>query len=163
MASVWSVSLDRVHAQAPAAEALLCLCAFLAPDIPRGLPTEQPQVLPADLAAVVGDRLAYNRTLAAIGRYSLATVTADTIGLHRLVQAVIQARLGEAGERAVGRDRGRAARGRPSRTRAGRPAAGRTVRGCCRTCSPPPGTPNDFRSRRRPQAGLPKIMSTRGV
>ena len=97
--AVWSVSLERVHIQAPAAEALLCLCAFLAPDIPRKLPTEQPQVLPADLAAVVGDRLAYNRTLAAIGRYSLATVTADTIGLHRLVQAVIQARLGEAGER----------------------------------------------------------------
>jgi tetratricopeptide (TPR) repeat protein len=99
VASVWSVSLDRVHSHAPAAEALLGLAAFLAPEIPRGLPTEQPQVLPPGLAAVVGDRLAYNRTLAAIGRYSLAAVTADTIGLHRLVQAVIQARLGEAGER----------------------------------------------------------------
>ena len=99
VASVWSVSLDRIHAQAPAAEALLCLGAFLAPEIPRGLPTEQPQVLPAALAVVVRDRLAYNRTLAAIGRYSLATVTADTVGLHRLVQAVIQARLADAGER----------------------------------------------------------------
>lgn len=99
VASVWSVSLDRIHAEAPAAEALLCLGAFLAPEIPRGLPTEQPQVLPAALAAVVSDRLAYNRTLAAIGHYSLATVTADTVGLHRLVQAVIQARPGEPGER----------------------------------------------------------------
>jgi tetratricopeptide (TPR) repeat protein len=98
VATVWSVSLDRVQAQAPAAEALLSLCAFLAPDLPRGLPTEQPQVLPDDLAPAVIDPLAYNRMLAAVGRYSLATVSPTTIALHRLVQAVIQARLGEAGE-----------------------------------------------------------------
>jgi hypothetical protein len=35
VATVWSVSLDRIHTDAPAAEALLCLCAYLAPDIPR--------------------------------------------------------------------------------------------------------------------------------
>jgi Tetratricopeptide repeat len=37
--------------------------------------------------------------LAVLGRYSLATVTPTTIGVHRLVQAVIQARLGEESER----------------------------------------------------------------
>ncbi|MGH3800528.1 MAG: FxSxx-COOH system tetratricopeptide repeat protein [Pseudonocardiaceae bacterium] len=99
VASVWSVSLDRVQAQAPAAEALLSLCAFLAPEIPRGLPTEQPQVLPGDLAEAVIDPLAYNRMLAAVGRYSLATVSPTKIMLHRLVQTVIRVRLGEAGER----------------------------------------------------------------
>ena len=61
---------------------------------------EHPDVLPDDLAAVARDRLTYNRALAAIGRYSLATVSPAVVGLHRLVQAVIQARLGEAGERA---------------------------------------------------------------
>jgi hypothetical protein len=30
VATVWSLSLERVHQQAPAAEALLNLCAFLA-------------------------------------------------------------------------------------------------------------------------------------
>jgi tetratricopeptide (TPR) repeat protein len=99
VATVWSVSLDRAHGEAPAAGALLNLCAFLAPDIPRELPTEQPQLLPDDLAAAVSDRLTYNRTLAAIGRYSLADITPDSIGVHRLVQAVIQARLGGSGER----------------------------------------------------------------
>jgi hypothetical protein len=79
------VSLDRVRAEAPAAEALLILCAFLAPDIPRELPREQPQVLPEELAQAVGDRLGYNRTLAEISRYSLATVTPTTIAVHRLV------------------------------------------------------------------------------
>jgi tetratricopeptide (TPR) repeat protein len=100
VATVWSVSLDRVRAEAPAAEALLALCAFLAPDLPRELPGEQPQALPEELAQTVNDPLAYNRTLAEIGRYSLATVTPITLGVHRLVQAVIQARLGEEGERA---------------------------------------------------------------
>jgi hypothetical protein len=46
------------------------------------------------------DRLAYNRALAVIGRYSLAAVSPAVVGLHRLVQAVIRARLGEAEERA---------------------------------------------------------------
>jgi tetratricopeptide (TPR) repeat protein len=99
VASVWSLSLDRVHLEAPAAEALLCLCAFLAPDIPRDLPREQPQALPEELATAVSDPLVYNRTLAVVGRYSLATVTPTTVSVHRLVQAVIQARLGENGER----------------------------------------------------------------
>ena len=100
VATVWSVSLDRVHAQAPAAEALLSLCAFLAAEVPRDLPAGHPDVLPGDLAAMARDRLAYNRALAAIGRYSLAAVSPAVVGLHRLVQAVIRARLGEAGERA---------------------------------------------------------------
>jgi tetratricopeptide (TPR) repeat protein len=99
VATVWSLSLDRVHQEAPAAEALLSLCAFLAPNIPRELPREQPQVLPEDLAQAVTDPLAYNRMLAVVGRYSLATVTPKTVSMHRLVQAVIQARLGEQGER----------------------------------------------------------------
>jgi tetratricopeptide (TPR) repeat protein len=99
VAAVWSLSLHRVHQEALAAEALLSLCAFLAPDIPRGLPRERPQVLPDELAQVVSDPLAYNRLLAVVGRYSLATVTPTNISMHRLVQAVIQARLGEQGER----------------------------------------------------------------
>jgi len=95
VATVWSLSLERVHQEAPEAEALLRLCAFLAPDeIPRELPREHPQVLPDELAAVVGDVLRYNRLLAAASRFSLAAVTPTSLGLHRLVQAVLQARLG---------------------------------------------------------------------
>lgn len=100
VATVWSLSLERVHRDAPAAEALLRLCAFLASDdIPRELPQEHAEVLPDQLAGVVGDVLAYNRLLAAVGRYSLATVTPTSLGVHRLVQAVLQARLGQDGER----------------------------------------------------------------
>jgi NB-ARC domain len=97
--TVWSLSLERVQQEAPAAEALLNLCAFLAPDIPRGLPRKQPHLLPEELAHADSDPLAYNRILAVVGRYSLATVTPITLSVHRLVQGVIQARLGEDGER----------------------------------------------------------------
>ncbi|MEV4513463.1 FxSxx-COOH system tetratricopeptide repeat protein [Dactylosporangium sp. NPDC049525] len=99
VATVWSVSLDRVSVEAPAAGALLNLLAFLAPEVPRTLPAEQPQALPDPLGTAVGDRLTYNRLVAAIGRYSLATVSGGELRLHRLVQAVIHARLGPAGER----------------------------------------------------------------
>jgi hypothetical protein len=100
VATIWSLSLERVHQQAPAAEALLNLCAYLAPDdIPRELPGEHAEVLPEELAKAVGDSLAYHRLLGAVGRYSLATVTSTGLGVHRLVQAVLQARLGVDGER----------------------------------------------------------------
>jgi tetratricopeptide (TPR) repeat protein len=79
--------------------ALLSLCVFLAPDIPRGLPREQPQLLPEEFAQEVSDPLVYNRMLAVVGRYSLATVTQTSLGVHRLVQVVIQARLGHEEER----------------------------------------------------------------
>lgn len=96
--TVWSLSLDRVRGEEPIAEALLNLFAFLAPDIPRDLPVEAPEALPVELAAIV-DPLVYNRALSAIGRYSLATVTPGTVGVHRLVQEVIRARLDVAAER----------------------------------------------------------------
>jgi tetratricopeptide (TPR) repeat protein len=94
VATVWSLSLERVQEEAPAAEALLQLCAFLAPDnIPRSLPREHAALLPEELGHLARDLLAYNNTLGVLGRYSLATVTPTALGLHRLVQAVIRARL----------------------------------------------------------------------
>jgi tetratricopeptide (TPR) repeat protein len=98
VATVWSLSLEHVREEAPGAEALLELCAFLAPeDIPRNLPGEHPEVLPEELRELAGDPLAYNQTLGVIGDYSLATVTPTALGLHRLVQAVIRARLDDRG------------------------------------------------------------------
>jgi hypothetical protein len=96
VATVWSLSLERVQEEAPAAEALLQLCAFLAPDnVPRSLPREHAALLPEELGQLARDLLAYNNALGVLGRYSLATVSPATLGLHRLVQAVIRARLGD--------------------------------------------------------------------
>jgi tetratricopeptide (TPR) repeat protein len=96
VATIWSVSLERVGTEASGAEALLNLCAFLAPDIPRGLILERAKGLPVELAEVAGDVLRFNDTIKVLGHYSLVTATPTTLGLHRLVQAVIRARLDDA-------------------------------------------------------------------
>jgi tetratricopeptide (TPR) repeat protein len=90
VATTWQVALDRVRATI-AAQELLSLCAFLAPDdIPRALLPERAEVLPEPLRGAVARRLAYNQAISAIGRYSLVTVTAEAISAHRLVQAVVR-------------------------------------------------------------------------
>ena len=93
VASVWTLSLDRVHEQEPVAEQLLTLFAFLAPQVPRDLLASGPGLLPEELGAAVADRLIYNRLLEAVGRYALVTLNPARVGMHRLVQAVVQSRL----------------------------------------------------------------------
>jgi tetratricopeptide (TPR) repeat protein len=91
VATTWALSLEQVRAEAPAAEDLLAVCAFLAPDdIPRALPLEYAEALPEPLQAVVADRLSYDRILGVLGRYSLVTVTEESLVLHPLVQTVIR-------------------------------------------------------------------------
>jgi tetratricopeptide (TPR) repeat protein len=94
VATTWSLSLTRAHAEAPAAADLLALCAFLAPDdLPRGLPTDHALVFPESLQLATTDRLAYDRLLGALGRYSLVVASHDSLTVHRLVQAWVRARL----------------------------------------------------------------------
>jgi tetratricopeptide (TPR) repeat protein len=91
IATTWAVALDRLRAETPAAEDLVCMCAFLAPDdLPRSLLAEHPEVLPERLASAVGDPLRFAQVLGALRRYSLVTVTPEAVSVHRLVQAVIR-------------------------------------------------------------------------
>ena len=60
-----------------------------------------PEVLPAGLAAAVTDPVRYNALLAVASRYSLIELDATEIWVHRLVQAVIRARLPPDQERAT--------------------------------------------------------------
>jgi hypothetical protein len=90
--------------------ALLRLYAFLAPeDIPRNLPHEHSAVLPEELQLLTHDLLAYNLALGVLGRYSLVMVTPTAVGLHRLVQTVIRARLREEGRATLSEGCGRSA------------------------------------------------------
>ena len=94
VASTWALSLARAQTEAPAAKDLLALCAFLAADdIPRTLPVEHAQLLPEPLKEAATDRLAYNRVVGALGRYSLLTASQDSLAVHRLVQAWVRATL----------------------------------------------------------------------
>jgi tetratricopeptide (TPR) repeat protein len=91
--TTWQVALDRVRAT-PAAQELLSLCAFLAPDdVPRPLLREHAEALPEPLRGTIGRPLAHNQVVSTLGRYSLVTGTADTLTTHRLVQTVVRASL----------------------------------------------------------------------
>jgi tetratricopeptide (TPR) repeat protein len=87
--TTWTLSLRSAAQESLAAQDLMTLCAFLAPDsIPRRLLTDHPGVLPEPLATAVRDRLAFQQALGALRRYSLVAVTDQAIGVHRLVQTV---------------------------------------------------------------------------
>jgi hypothetical protein len=88
VATTWALSLARALAEAPAAEDLAALCAFLAPDdIPRSLHAEHTQLLPELLRQATGRPARLCPTGRRPGRYSLVTVSEDGLALHRLVQA----------------------------------------------------------------------------
>jgi tetratricopeptide (TPR) repeat protein len=94
IATTWAVSLQRLRQQAPAAEDLLVLCAYLAADdIPRSLPVEHATLLPERLAATVADPLNHQQTIAVLRGYSLVKTAADALSVHRLVQAVVRQQL----------------------------------------------------------------------
>jgi tetratricopeptide (TPR) repeat protein len=91
IATIWTLSLERIRTASPAAEDLLTVCAFLAADdIPRDLLPDHAGVLPESLAAMAADPLVWQQTIGVLRRYSLITATEQTLSVHRLVQAVVR-------------------------------------------------------------------------
>lgn len=80
IATTWTLALDELRGNAPVAQDLLVLCAFLAPDdIPRTLLEEHHQALPEPLAAAARDQLALRQAFGALHRYALATITPQAL------------------------------------------------------------------------------------
>ncbi len=94
VATTWNIAFDEVKQISSAGADLLNLCAFLAPDdIPVELLSSGVQYLPGSLAALASDPLAFDDAVDPLRRYSLVEITAETISVHRLVQAVTRDRL----------------------------------------------------------------------
>ncbi|KAF5418653.1 MAG: Tetratricopeptide (TPR) repeat [Candidatus Methanocomedens sp.] len=94
VATTWNIAFDEVMQLSSSGADLLNLCAFLAPDdIPVELLNSGVQYLPESLSAVAGDPLAFDDAVDPLRRYSLVEITAETISVHRLVQAVTRDRL----------------------------------------------------------------------
>jgi tetratricopeptide (TPR) repeat protein len=96
VATTWELAMDEVRKESTAAADLLNLLAFLSPDdIPLELLRQGGELLPEPLAGAVADDLAWDDALAALQRYSLVDVrsAADSLSVHRLVQAVVRDRL----------------------------------------------------------------------
>jgi tetratricopeptide (TPR) repeat protein len=96
VATTWSIAMEEVSKKSPAAADLLNLCAFLAPDeIPLEMLGEGAEHIPEPLASTASDRLAMNRAIRVLRRYSLIDASDESLSVHRLVQAVVRDRLGE--------------------------------------------------------------------
>ena len=100
VATTWSLAMEQVSKESPEAADLLNLCAFLAPDkISLEMLSEGAKHLPEPLAATATDRLAMNRAIKVLRRYSLIDADGEFLSIHRLVQAVVRDRLREDDEK----------------------------------------------------------------
>jgi tetratricopeptide (TPR) repeat protein len=98
VATTWLLAMLKAKEQCPAAEGLMNLCAFLAPDdIPLDLIVEGAEFLPKPLAEAAKDRLRLNDAVKALQDYSLCRKDpqAQSLSFHRLVQAVAQEALSD--------------------------------------------------------------------
>ncbi len=99
VATTWSLSFSKIEQRNPAATDLLRLCAFLHPDaIPEEIITKGAEHPGSQLQTVAADPLAFNKAIQALLSYSLIRrdPAKHLLTIHRLVQAVLQDRLGEA-------------------------------------------------------------------
>ncbi|MGH3825649.1 MAG: tetratricopeptide repeat protein [Pseudonocardiaceae bacterium] len=86
------VALNRLAAQSTAAVQLLTLAAYLAPEpIPLTLFSTRSGELPDPLGAVAGDPLAFTALIRLLHQHGLARVESATLGLHRLLAAILRA------------------------------------------------------------------------
>lgn len=100
VATTWSLNFEEVEKDSPASADILRAAAFLAPDeIPEELFVEGRDALSPRISAALqtGDPLAFSELIAPLLRYSLVNfdATRRVIGIHRLVQEVLKAGVGE--------------------------------------------------------------------
>jgi TIR domain len=94
VATVWDISFARVSESNASAVELLNLFAFLPPDrIPRALLGQRAEKLPPSIRATVEEPFAMDAAIGALRKYSLVETTPEAFSVHRLVQAVVRARL----------------------------------------------------------------------
>ena len=92
VATTWSLAFEQLAISHPATIDLMRLCAFLAPDaIAEEMLTQGASHVSLALQQAMSNPLTWNSVIADLGRYSLLhrQPEAQTVSLHRLVQAVI--------------------------------------------------------------------------
>ena len=94
VSTTWTLSMDRLQLDSPAAVPLLQAAAFYGPEpIPVELFTDHPELLHEPLRAAAADEDAFADTVGAVVGFSLARRLEDSFQLHRLVQATIRQQL----------------------------------------------------------------------
>jgi hypothetical protein len=98
--TAWTLSVDRLGTDSPAALALLRLAAFLAPEpIPLHLFSDHAELLTEPLRSAAADPDELDDVVGLIVGFSLARRQGERIQLHRLVQAAICHELPHAAQR----------------------------------------------------------------
>lgn len=107
VAVTWTISMNRLREQVPAAAQLLEICAFIGPHpVPLRLFTDAPAgALPEPLGLVIQSRPSQMELLNAIGTFSMARVGEGPdhepyLQQHRLVQAVVRDMVSAASKKA---------------------------------------------------------------
>ncbi|MCX4908781.1 FxSxx-COOH system tetratricopeptide repeat protein [Streptomyces sp. NBC_00878] len=99
VATAWNVSLDHVETKNPGALQLLQLCSYFAPEpISRQFFSNAvADPIAPELDIIFTDPIRLSRAIREINRYSLAKIDhrTNSIQMHRLVQAVLKARMTE--------------------------------------------------------------------
>ncbi|MGW4205752.1 FxSxx-COOH system tetratricopeptide repeat protein, partial [Streptomyces sp. NPDC004726] len=99
VATAWNVSLDHVEGKNAGAIQLLELCAYFAPEpISRQFfSNAASESIAPELDRIFTDPIRLSRAIREISRYSLAKIDhrTNSIQMHRLVQAVLEARMTE--------------------------------------------------------------------
>jgi tetratricopeptide (TPR) repeat protein len=92
----WDSTLNRVGVASKAAEQLLEVCAYLAPEtIPLDLFTEHADLLPAPLSSAARDLCGWNDIIAILIDYSVGDRTAAGLRVSRFIQGAIRGRRGQ--------------------------------------------------------------------
>jgi len=96
LGTMWDITFEGLRASNAAALELFSLLAFVpAEGVSRALLVQQAGGLPAAVRDVVQDPVTLDSALGTLRRFSLVDATSDTLSVHRLAQAAVQARLDE--------------------------------------------------------------------
>jgi hypothetical protein len=91
LAAATTLSVGQLADKQPVAAELASLCAFLAPEpIPQEMLTSAAAELPAALASIANDPLAWGRTLTQLGHAALARIDEGRLQMHRLTQDILR-------------------------------------------------------------------------
>ena len=93
--STWRVSVDRLAHRSPAALALFRLAAFLGADSIPLARLSATTLMPTELNETLTDPFQLNKATRALGEYSLGETVSGLLSIHRMVQAVTRAELGD--------------------------------------------------------------------
>jgi tetratricopeptide (TPR) repeat protein len=89
--STWTVSMDIVEKESPAASDLLRFLAHLSPDaIPRDVLQLGRAVAADSLATLAGDPVLHHDAIELLRRFSLVSPLPDSLSVHRVVQLVLR-------------------------------------------------------------------------